>query len=230
LSGKEIHVPELNGFVFIIESPAAPDLLDGRTEGRVLSESLRIAEIPHWYSLAVDKRMFSEALGNRLAEAWRQYGRLPILHLSMHGNADGISLTSGEFMSWNELRIFLLPLIRAMRGGLLVCMSSCFGGAGCRMAMYLDNEPCFWALVGNKDSATWADAAIAYSAFYHLFFKQISLDICVASMRIASGDQNFEVHFGQHTRAGWQGFVNMHAAQLAEAVPTAAAEAREGRT
>jgi hypothetical protein len=154
-------MPELNGFVYIIESPAATDLLVGRTEGRVLNESLRITEIPQWYSLAANRKMFVEALGSRLAAAWKQYGRLPILHLSMHGNATGISLTSGDFLSWDELRRFLLPLIRTMRGGLLVCMSSCFGSSGCRMAMYSDGEPCFWALVGNRGSATWADAAIA---------------------------------------------------------------------
>lgn len=219
-------MPELNGFVYIIESPAAGDLLDGRTEGRVLSESLRIAEIPHWYSLAANREMFVEALGNRLAAAWKQYGRLPILHLSMHGNADGISLTSGDFLSWDELRHLLLPLIRAMRGGLLVCMSSCFGSAGCRMAMYVDGEPCFWALVGNKGSATWADAAVAYSAFYHLFFKRFSLDTCVKSMCVASGDHNFESHLGENTKALWQDFVNDNATQLATAVPAAADEAQ----
>lgn len=94
--------------------------------------------------------------------------------------------------------------------------------------MYVDGEPCFWALVGNKGSATWADAAVAYSAFYHLFFKHHALDTCVKSMCVASGDHNFESHLGENTKALWQDFVNANATQLATAVPAAAEEAQRG--
>lgn len=201
---------KLNGFVHIIESPSGIDLLDGRTEGRVLSEALRVAGIPHCYNLASDKQMLLEALGNRLASAWKSHNRLPMLHLSMHGNNDGVQLTSGEFLTWHELRNALLPAIRAMQGGLLVCMSSCFGLSGCRMAMYSDEEPPFWALVGNSGSATWADAAIAYVSFYHLFFKGFPLTTCVDSMKVASGDYQFMCFFGQETKENWQAFIQRH--------------------
>lgn len=76
------------------------------------------------------------------------------MHLSMHGSQDGVELTNGGFLSWHDLRGLLLSLNRAMQGGLLICMSTCFGSAGCRMAMYEDNEPTFWALVGNTDLVT----------------------------------------------------------------------------
>ena len=89
----------INGFVHIIKSPSSIDLLDGRTEGRVLSEALHLTEIPHWYSLAADRTMLLEALGPRLAAAWHQWRRFPILHLSMHGDAQGIALTSCEVLT-----------------------------------------------------------------------------------------------------------------------------------
>src|SRR5689334_1005397 len=114
----------MNGFVYIIESPSAYDLLDGRTEGRTLGEALTLAAIPYWYSLAIDKATLTQALGPRLLEAWRALGKLPILHLSMHGNQDGVQLSSGEFISWHDLRNLLLPLNQALQGGLLICMSS----------------------------------------------------------------------------------------------------------
>ncbi|HEY9596692.1 MAG TPA: hypothetical protein V6D33_03370, partial [Cyanophyceae cyanobacterium] len=50
-------------FVYIIESPSNVDLLHGRQEGCVLSEALRLANIPHWYSLTSDRTMLDEALG-----------------------------------------------------------------------------------------------------------------------------------------------------------------------
>ena len=214
----------MNGFVYVIESPAGRDLLDGRTEGRVLTEALRLASIPYWYSLASDKAMLVEALGSRLGEAWKHHQKMPILHLSMHGNADGLSLTSGEFLWWHELRAILLPLMRAMRGGLLVCMSSCFGSSGCRMALCSDNEPNFWALVGNAQSPTWADAAIAYMSFYHLFFKGFNIQLCVDSMKVASGDHNFLHLLGAEMKASWNSFIQQHQQQIASAVPQAATE------
>jgi len=39
------------------------------------------------------------------------------------------------------------------------------------MAMYEDDEFTFWALVGNTGSRSWADTAMAFMSFYHLFFK-----------------------------------------------------------
>lgn len=215
----------IDGFVYVIESPAPYDLLDGRTEGKVLTEALGLAGIPYWYSLACDKATLLEALGNRLGEAGRYHkGKSPILHLSMHGRQDGILLTNGQFISWDNLRGLLLPLIRAMQGGLLVCMSSCFGNSGCRMAMYADNEPHFWALVGNNASPTWADAAIAYVSFYHLFFKGVKINICVESMNIASGDHNFMLNIGAETKAGWESFIQQRSQEIASSVVQAADE------
>jgi hypothetical protein len=92
------------------------------------------------------------------------------------------------------------------------------------MAMYQDNEPPFWALVGNTASATWADAAIAYISFYHLFFKGFDIKTCVESMKLASGDRNFVLHLGVDTKAGWDAFVRLHSQQIATQVVQAANE------
>jgi hypothetical protein len=80
-------------FVHIIESPADFDLLDGRTEGRVLLEALNLSSVPAAYSLVTTRTTLDEALGNRLIQAADYYKRIPILHLSLHGNSQGIELT-----------------------------------------------------------------------------------------------------------------------------------------
>lgn len=207
------------GFVYVIESPSDDDLLDGRTEGRSLCEALRLAEIPHWYSLVTTSKTFEESIGRRLSEALSRFNQPPIIHLSMHGNNDGVALTNGEFLSWENLRRSLAPLTNAMNGGLLICMSSCFGSSGCRMAMHEENDQPFWALVGNATSALWADAGVAYITFYHLFFKDIPVEQCVERMRLASGDNNFMVFSGYAVKADWAAHIaKVRREQLAEAV------------
>lgn len=194
----------VNGFVHIIESPSSQDILDGRTEGRALCEALRLSGIQGCYSAAVSWDMFLEALYNRLSNAIGAFpGKQPILHISAHGNADGIGLTNGEYVGWNTLRSALAPLNNGMNGGLLICMSSCFGGSGCRMAMHEENEQPFWALVGHTSDANWADAAVGYTAFYHRFFKGAPLKDCVKAMQYASGDENFDYWNGHSVKARW---------------------------
>ena len=195
------------GFVHVIESPSAQDLLDGRTEGRSLCEAMSLASIPHCYSLATTLDSFRAALGARLTDAAAQHNAPPILHLSMHGNDEGVALTDGTFLTWSELRSELTDLKNAMLGGLLICMSSCFGGAGCRMAMHDDSDHPFWALVGNTGEALWADAAVGYIAFYHQFFKGKSVQGCVEVMRIASGDMRFLSLSGHEVQASWRAHI-----------------------
>jgi len=198
----------IHAFVNIIESPSSRDLLDGRTEGGLLRESLKLAEIPNAYSLVTDRGTLEETIEVRLRAAARVHNKVPIMHFSMHGNIDGVALTNGEFVPWNELKEYLRPVIRAVRGTLLVCMSFCVGHAGARMAMNDDDEPTVWALVGNTGDANWSDAAIAYSSFYHLFFKKFNIDVCVSSMKVASSDHNFVFYLGEQTRRNWQEYIN----------------------
>ncbi|MEH2197993.1 hypothetical protein [Nostoc sp.] len=184
-------------FVHIIESPSDCDLLDGITLGRSLSEAFNIADIPYRYNLASNKEMFIEALHNRLIMALKDLNqKYFILHLSMHGNKDGIELTNKYFLKWNELYELILPLKNYMNGSLIICMSSCEGFYGALMDMNLDGEAPLGALVGNTQEVYYHDAAIAYITFYHLFFKGKHISECVEAMKIASGDDNFDYRAG----------------------------------
>lgn len=211
----------MEGFVYVIESPSNIDLLDGRTEGHALTESLKLAKIPSWYSLAADKASLSVALGERLNQAWQYWQKSPVLHLSMHGSPDGIQLTSGEFITWHELRTMLIPLMNAMQGGLLVCMSTCFGSSGCRMAMYNDSSATFWGLVGNSLATPWADAAVGYISFYHLLFRGVEIGCCVESMKVASGNHNFQLHSGHNLQAQWLDYIQNNSTGLGQRISEA---------
>jgi hypothetical protein len=196
----------IQAFVHIIESPSAADLLTDQIEGRALCGALQIARIPHRYNLASNLETFRLALSERLIQAIHEFEsdrRKPILHLSMHGNEQGVGLTDSSFLSWSDLQRELQPLLNAMQGGLLICMSSCFGSSGCRIAMHDSKDHPFWALVGNSSSVEWSDAAIAYITFYHHFFKGRDIDHCVMNMRVASGDNNFSQLSGYAAKKTW---------------------------
>ena len=200
----------------MIESPSNEDLLDGRTEGRALIESLRLAEIPVWYSLATTREMLERSLKERLVRALKEIpDRWPILHISAHGNHEGIGLSNDDFISWEELRFFLSELVDGMEGGLLICLSACFGTSAMRMAMNKRDGHTFWALVGNHEDAEWSDAAIAFSTFYHSFLKlKRTIEDSVRAMRIASGDNNFQEYFGHNIKADWYKFMEEQDAKL----------------
>src|SRR6202790_151712 len=128
-------------FVHVIESPSNRDLLDGRTQGRALIETLTLSNISTYYNLVTDFDTLLASLWERLASAIQYHGgRHPILHFNLHGDSEGIVLTNKVHSQWHQLRELLLPLNTALNGYLVVCMSSCFGATGCRMAMY-ENEP-----------------------------------------------------------------------------------------
>ena len=197
----------INGFVFILESPSDEDLLEERMEGKALSTAFNLASIPHTYNLVATKKAFTTALSWRLHEAIKSHQKAPILHISMHGNDDGVALTNGDFISWDDLRKELTPLLNNMGGGLLICMSSCYGTSGCRMAMHEDIVYPFWALIGNSKATMWADAAVAYITFYHQFFKGIQVEEAVTAMKVASGDSNFMIFSGDYVKKDWADFV-----------------------
>jgi len=90
-------------------------------EGKALLESLRLAEIPCSHNLVIDREMLKISLTSKLNQECQRLGKLPLLHLSMHGNADGISLSNKDFVSWQELWGLLTPISDYMQGGLIIC-------------------------------------------------------------------------------------------------------------
>ena len=64
----------------------------------MLIESLNLAEIPNAYSLVTDLTTLRESIDVRLRAAARKHNKVPIIHFSMHGNEDGVQLTSREFV------------------------------------------------------------------------------------------------------------------------------------
>ena len=195
----------LQFYVHIVESPSPTNLLDGYTEGRMLCSFLELAQIPCVYNLAVDRTQFNESMTSRLARGIQWFNLFPILHFSTHGGQEGIQLTNqreaGEFITWNELATFIKPINQGMSGSLGVCMSTCGGSHGRKMAEVVRPEdiPMGW-IVGSRTTVNFCDAALAFAVFYRGLQRGAELSDLVTAVRAASGIADFDVEIGHLIR------------------------------
>ena len=201
--------PRTKFFVYVVESPSAPDLYHQRGEGDLLRQILCLNGIPCITRCAVSREAVAAALSLGIHEAMQQFPDfVPILHISAHGYSEGVELSSGEHVTWAELKEFLKPINRALSNCLLVCMSSCNGYAGSRMAMWpQEQELPFFAIVGNSDNPTWAETAAAYTCFYHRLANGDFVVEAVEAMRIASGNESFYSTTAEDARAGYMEYL-----------------------
>ena len=81
-------------FVYIVESPSAPDIYHGRSEGALVARALSLDLIPAISRTVINREALEAALRIGLPEAMSQLPEhLPIVHLSAHGgNAVGPTL------------------------------------------------------------------------------------------------------------------------------------------
>ncbi|MFQ2132916.1 hypothetical protein ACK34S_10455 [Aeromonas hydrophila] len=189
-------------FVYLVDSPSHQDLYNGYSIGMALRDTLRAIRIPCFYTLATNKSNFEHCLNIHLPEAIRQMQPFPninanpFIHLCMHGETNGISLTDNTFFDWSSLRALLLSHNYAKGFDPFVCMASCNGVNATNMANAFDSA--FDVLIGNTGQVLQSDVTVAYMSFYnHLFYKGANLEQGVMAMRAASGDQNFYYALGQ---------------------------------
>ena len=192
-------------FVYIIESPSAPDIYHGRSEGSLLTRAVELDRTPSVTRTVINREAFGAALTIGLPGVMKAHpALLPIIHISAHGASHGIQLSSGEEITWRELRQYLVPINESFGGVLLLCMSACEGYSACRMAMHEEDSPHpFFAMVGNFGKPAWSDTAVAYASFYHLLSKGRSVPEAVDGMNAACGDNQWAVTTAEKSRRGY---------------------------
>lgn len=213
----EVSKQEFRFFVYIVESPSQIDLYQKRSESDLLRQAINLNRIPCIDRTAISKEVFEAAIRIGLPEAMKSFqGLIPVLHISAHGSCDGIQFSNGDVVDWNYLRTLIRPINAALSGGLLVCMSSCEGYSGSRMAMTVDeDEYPFFALVGNISKPTWSETAIGFATFYHLVSKGNYIIDAVEAMKVASGNDNFYVTTADQSRQVYLEFIaNKDAGQV----------------
>ena len=206
-------------FVYIVESPSAVDLYHKRSESDLLKQAINLNQIPCIDRVAISREAFVAAIRVGLYEEMKSFpGLIPVLHISAHGFSEGIQLSSGEIIEWAFLRELFKPVNTALKGNLLVCMSSCEGYSGSRMAMVTDDsEFPFYAIVGNCQKPTWSETAIAFATFYHLVAKGRYIIDSVEAMKIASGNDSFYITTAEESRQGYLEYIeNLDAEEVQE--------------
>jgi len=199
----------LRFFVYIVESPSAPDIYHGRSEGALVAKAVELDGIPSATRTVINPVAFDAALRIGLPEVMKAYpDRIPILHISAHGAATGIQLSSGDVLRWADLRPMLTPINESLGGFLLLCMSACEGYSACQMAMQVGDGPHpYFSMVGNFGKPTWSDTAVAYSCFYHLLSKGYNVFDAVVRMRAASGDDNWTAETAEQSKQGYMQYL-----------------------
>jgi len=162
-------------------------------EGGALHAALRQARIPCRYYLATNKGMFESAL-DYIAKQRHHAPQGIVLHISCHGNEDGIGLTDGGFFAWDELHPVLLNFARqglayqeeAKVSSIILCMSTCSGLAARKIGEKQDRP--FMTLVAPCQSVLWSDCIASFLTFYNLFLvKNMPCNEAVRGMNAAAG-------------------------------------------
>lgn len=191
-----------NFYVHIVESPSPAELHYGITEGRALCSFLDIAGVPYSYNLVVNLDQFHIAMTHDVDESIDEFDKVPILHLSMHGDERGIQLTNqhetGGLLLWSELANYIRPIHDILYDGLGVCMSCCGGAHGTQMAEVILKKdiPYRW-IAGSFSQIEYPDAALAYSIFYRrLHYGAYNICRLIKAIRVTSGIDDFDIWDG----------------------------------
>lgn len=144
--------------VFIIESLSLSDESDGRTEGRMLQEMLRLLEIRSEYRYIRTLRELAV-----MAEGFRKEPSFRYLHLSCHGNKSGVGLTL-DTVPFDELGKALGKLEKRR-----LFISAC-SACNDRLADSL-RPTSLLSVIGPSMNISFDDAAIFYASFYHIMFN-----------------------------------------------------------
>lgn len=194
---KKYHV------IYIIESPSAKDLHSSHCEGYLLTAGLRLIDMPYEYHLTADELTFRSAI-KKLKSVTQN--KIPFLHISAHGDENGIQLTDKTFIEWNKLKEILIPINDAMNGYLCMNIASCSGFHASKMAWNILGQLPFYCLIGPTKEIPLADMAIGYIVFYHNFFiKNVPGFKALEAMKVASRNNNFELILAQDARNIWFG-------------------------
>ena len=120
--------PRLRFLVYVIESPLGDDAYENRSEGAALILAGQLDDIDVSLRCALDRPHLERALTEGFGDVWNaeEYDFV-FLHLSAHGDSNGIQLSDLTSVSWAELQHLLAPLNRLTGSRLILSLSACEG-------------------------------------------------------------------------------------------------------
>lgn len=146
--------------VFIIESLDPDDEGNGRFEGSIVSQMLRLHGKSPKYCYVRTRDEFIKAV--------KEFGKSQYryLHISAHADPEGMCTTNQEEIDFDELGEILKPFLKGKR----LFLSACAMVHEDLAKSILPNSGCF-SVVGPTEDIYFSDAAIVWSSIYHLMFS-----------------------------------------------------------
>lgn len=160
--------------VFIIESLDPDDEGNGRFEGSNVSHVLRLHGKHPVYRYVRTKGQFRGAI-REFAKSDYRY-----LHISAHGDRDGMVTTNLDDISNGELARFLNPALSGKR----LFLSACSMVHKELAAAIIPTTGCT-SVVGPRTDVSFTEAAVFWPAVYHLLFTQDSERVTREALRNA---------------------------------------------
>jgi len=151
------HIPAYG--VFIIESMDPENEAKGKLDGIALKTILDLSDIPNQYIYIRTLLEFEHSM--KLFQN-SDYG---FLHISCHGNEEGICLTL-EDISFEELGEIMGPYLKYRRLFLSACKAACFSLA----EQFIPHHHCY-SVMGPTDTIDYDKAAIFWSSYYFLMYQ-----------------------------------------------------------
>lgn len=177
--------------VFIIESLDPDDEGNGRFEGVFLSHVLRLHGKNPKYKYVRTRKEFENAIRMFGASGYRY------LHLSSHGDPEGLCTTNQEEVDFDELANILEPHMDGRR----LFVSACKMVHADLAKAVIPASGCY-SVIGPTDNIAFTDSAVVWATIYHLAFSEDSKRITRDSLqsKIKEACRLFEVSFAFFAR------------------------------
>jgi len=146
--------------VFIIESLNPGDEGNGRFEGVLLSQILRLHKKEPKYRYVRTRKQFSKAI--------KEFGKsnYRYLHISAHGNRDGLCTTNLDDIDYSELA----DLLAAHMDNRRLFISSCKMVHKSMAAAIIVKSGCL-SVIGPTKKIKFSESALVWASVYHLMFS-----------------------------------------------------------
>ncbi|HKC67608.1 MAG TPA: hypothetical protein VKG26_05220 [Bacteroidia bacterium] len=108
----------------------------------------------------------------------------PILHIEMHGFKNGLQLSSGENVLWDEIMPILRKINVYVQNSLVIMLAACEGANILFRPNTSDRAP-FRAIISTLKKVSQDDILKAFEAFYNTYFFSLDPWLAVDEMNIA---------------------------------------------
>jgi len=115
----------------------------------------------------------TELLGvlSSILHTLQETGQIPLIHLEVHGRAEGFDLSSREFLEWTQLKEILTEINIGCMSNLFIAVSACQGESLVRMVRATEPAP-FWGCLGPREENVHAGMLLdTFKTFYTNLLK-----------------------------------------------------------